>query len=469
MAPVIIDNLHKFGLEFQSKIIAGILSEKTFLERVLDIADPEAFENEAHRWILKETFSYYLEYKSVPTLQVFRIRLDTVSNATMKEMIIDQLRVVYQKITDADLEFVREQFLEFCKNQKLKAAILGSADLLVTGDYEKIKQLVDEASKAGMERNLGHYYHAEVEKRMSEMSRKTVPTGWDVVDSLLDGGLGPGELGVILAAAGVGKSWILAAIGAAAMRKGKNVIHYTLELNENYVGLRYDCCHTGIDFQNIKNNIDAVKKRIETVSGKLFVKYYPVKTASAQTLKFHFERVVMLEGVKPDIIIVDYADILRPIEKERNSNSYSEAGGIYEELRMVAGELGVPIWTASQGNRGSATEDVVQGHNISDSYRKVMTADFIMSASRKANDKVNNTARMHIVKNRFGPDGITLYSKMNANNGDIRIYDEKSAEAANIQSIMDENNEDSESSVKKELSSKWRSLRQDKLGNDTNL
>jgi replicative DNA helicase len=466
MAPVIIDNLHKFGLEFQSKIIAGILSDQTFLERILDIVEIAAFENEAHQWILKETISYYHEYKAVPTMQVFKIRIDTIHNEMLKQMVIESLRSVFLRLTDADLDFVREQFLEFCKNQKLKGAIYDSVDLIKSGEYERVKQLVDEAMKAGMERNLGHNYHIEIEKRMSEMSRKTITTGWDVVDSLIDGGLGPGELGVIVAPAGIGKSWLLASLGASAMKAKKNVIHYTLELNENYVGLRYDCCFTGIQFQDIKNHVEDVKTKLETIPGKLFVKYFPIKTVSAQSLKFHFERVAMLEGVRPDVIVVDYADILRPIEKDKNSNSYSEAGGIYEELRMVAGELGVPLWTASQTNRGGANEDVVQAHNIADSYRKIMTADFVMSVSRNMQDKANNTARMHIIKNRFGPDGITLYSKMDAGNGDIRIFDEKSAESANIKSIMDESDEE-ENDVKKQLSSKWRGYRSDAVGNNS--
>jgi replicative DNA helicase len=323
MAPVIIDNLHKFGLEFQSKIIAGILSDKNFLERVLDIVEVEAFENEAHRWILKETFAYYLQYKSAPTMQVFKVRIDTIANEMLKQMVIDSLRMVYNKITDADLEFVRQQFLEFCKNQKLKSAIYESADLIKTGEYDRVKHLVDEAMKAGMERNLGLDYHREVDKRMSESARDTVSTGWDVIDSLIDGGLGPGELGVVVAPAGIGKTWLLCHIGSEAMRKGKHVVHYTMELNENYVGLRYDCCFTGIHFQQIKNSTDEVKKKIGIIPGKLFVKYFPIKTVSAQSLKFHFERVAMLENIKPSLIVVDYADILRPIEKEKNSKSYT--------------------------------------------------------------------------------------------------------------------------------------------------
>lgn len=98
-------------------------------------------------------------------------------------------------------------------------------------------------------------------------------------------------------------------------------------------------------------------------------------------------------------------------------------------------------------------EDIIQANNISDSYRKIMTADFVMSLSRKVNDKVSNTARFHIIKNRFGPDGLTFPSRMNAGCGDIQIFDEKSREG--ISAIQEMN--EGENVVKKLLSNKWKS------------
>ena len=465
MAPVIIDNLHKFGLEFQVKIIAGILSDKVFLERIVDIIEIEAFENTAHQWILKEIISFHAQYKDLPTMTSFKVRIDTIENEDFKASVKDQLKLVYTKLSEKDLQFVREQFLEFCKNQKLKNAIMESVDFLKTGEYDRIKGLVDKAMKAGMERNLGHNYHRDVSGRMSEMCRKTISTGWEVIDSLMDGGLGPGELGIIVAPAGIGKSWLLCTLGARAMKQGKNIAHFTLELNENYVGLRYDCCFTGIDFQEIKHRQKDVEEKIKDIKGKLYVKYFPLKTVSAQSLKFHIERIQALENIRIDEMVVDYADILRPLEKDSNSNSYSEAGGIYEELRQAAGELQIPVWTASQTNRSGGQEDVVQAHNIADSYRKIMTADFVLSVSRNTNDKANNTARCHVIKNRFGPDGITLYANMNTSTGQIDLYDTKSKEALAIQAQM----QDSDNSVKNTLRSKWNSNRQNQNGENAEL
>jgi len=446
----IIDNLKKFGSEFQVKCISGLVSDRPFIERISDIVEADFFESDAHKWIVKESIKYFIEYSDLPTLNVFKVKLEVVNNEVLKKSIVDNLKLIYQKMNDGDLKFIKEEFLEFCINQKLKNAIMESVDYLKVGQYEKIKTKFDEALKAGMERNVGHDYGEDVEKRMTLMARNSINTKWDVIDGLMDGGLGPGELGIITACAGSGKSWVLCRLGAEAMRQGKNVIHFTLELNENYVGLRYDACFTGIDFQNIRNNIDIVKKKIAEIPGKLMIKYFPIKTVSAQSLKAHCERLAML-GTKVDMIIVDYADILRPINSDRNSNSYQEAGGIYEELRAVAGELQVPIWSASQSNRAAMDEDIIQANNISDSYRKIMTADFVMSLSRKVNDKQSNTARFHIIKNRFGPDGLTFPSKMNAGCGQIEIFSESSREGLALQNEM----MNGENQVKKLLKNKW--------------
>ena len=450
MSEKIVDNLKKFGSEFQIKCISGLVSDKTFIERISDILEPDSFETDAHKFIVKETISYFLEYKDLPTLAVFKVKVDSIENDLLKQSVVDQLRLVYQKISDTDLKYIKEQFLEFCKNQKIKNAIMESVDHLKSGQYDKIKHVVDIAMKAGMERNIGHEYMVDIEQRMSQMARKTVKTNWTEIDTLMDGGLAGGELGIITACAGSGKSWVLAKMGAEAMKQGKNVLHYTLELNENYVGLRYDACFTGIDFQNIRNNIDIVKKKIAEIPGKLIIKYFPIKTVSAHSLKLHAERIQTL-GTKIDLIIVDYADILRPSQSDRNSNSYSEAGGIYEELRGVAGELQVPIWSASQSNRAAMDEDIIQANNISDSYRKIMTADFVLSLSRKMSDKQANTARFHVIKNRFGPDGVTFPARMNAGCGDIRIFSENSREGMGILNEMSQE----ENVVKKMMSNKW--------------
>lgn len=451
-----VDCLKKFGAEFQQKCIAGLLSDRAFLERILDILLPEYFESDSHKWIIQEILNYFVQYKSAPTMTVFKVRTDSIEQEEFKTIVVGQLRNVYQKISDSDLNYVKETFLEFCKNQSLKNAMLNGVEFLKSGEYEKIRHEIDKALKAGAERNLGTDFIADVDRWLSEEARTCVQTGWPLIDTLLDGGLGKGELGIVMAPAGIGKSWVLIRMGAEALLQGKNVIHFTLELNEGYINRRYASCLTGMDFQTIAKQKETVKSRIEDIKsqpgfGKLKVKYFPIKTVSALTLKSHLERCQVIDGVKYDLIIVDYADIIRPITAERNSNSYSESGSIYEELRMIAGELQIPCWSASQCNRGATDEDVITAKDIADSYRKIMTADFIMSLSRKIEDKVSNTARFHVVKNRFGCDGITFPSIFNSSNGSITMYEQSSKEGIDLQSKMG----DGENVIKKMLSDKW--------------
>jgi len=201
----IIDTLKKFGSEFQYKCIACLLGDKIFIERISDILDPKSFETDAQQWIVQTTQEYFIKYKDIPTLNVFKIKVDAIESDILRKSVVDQLKIVYQKISDKDVKFVKETFLEFCKNQKIKSALIESVDYMKLGDYERIKKSFDEALKAGMERNVGHEYMIDIDKRMSVMARDCVKTNWNEIDSILDGGLAAGELGVITSCAGGGK------------------------------------------------------------------------------------------------------------------------------------------------------------------------------------------------------------------------------------------------------------------------
>jgi len=256
---------------------------------------------------------------------------------------------------------------------------------------------------------------------------------------------------VIVAPAGIGKTWILCALGAGAMKRGTKVVHYTLELNEAYVGLRYDSCFTGIANQNLKYHIDDVKEKIETVEGDLVVKYFPTKSASVNTISAHLQKMRMM-GMDFDMVVVDYADILRDTS---NAKEVRHAlGNIYEDLRGLAGEFQIPVWTASQANRSALDEDVIEAQKVAESYQKIMTADFVVSLSRKVEDKIGNTGRFHIIKNRFGPDGLTFPAKVNTNTGAVEIYESTSVGGKETQQKIDNR----DNLMKKMLANKYEDM-----------
>jgi len=416
-----VDTLSKYGQSFQSKVLSALLVDGKFLDTISEITTSKFFENDANKWIISEILEYHSEYKKPPTLDVFKSQLSKVDNPILNKTVVEQLRHVFTQVGNVDLDYIKDEFTDFCKNQNLKGVILQSVDLLQAGHYDRIKDLVDAAMKVGTETDLGLDYKEDFELRMEDLKRSTVPTNWQPINDLMDGGLGPGELGVVVAPSGVGKTWILTALGADAVRRGLSVVHYSMELSEHYVGARYDTVFTQIPSTELKDKKDQVKSKIESLKGRLLIKYFPPKGVSVKKLNQHIEKMIV-GGNRPDLIIVDYADLLLS-DSNKHDSTYAEQGGVYIDLRGMSGALEIPIWTASQTNRSAIDSEVIEADKIADSYAKVMNADFIMSWSRKSKDKLNDTARAHIMKNRFGPDGITFPCKMNTNTGYIEVYD----------------------------------------------
>ena len=420
------DTLVKYGQSYQSKVVASLVTDVKFLEQVSEITKAEFFESDANKWIVNSVIDYFNEYRSIPTMEVFKIKVGEVEDKILKQTTIEQLKNVYLQVGSTDLEYVKKEYLTFCKNQKVKDALLKSVDLLKIGQYDKIVDIMNAASKVGVESDLGLDYIENFEVIMEDVKRNSVSTGWDVIDELMDGGLGPGELGVVMAPSGIGKTWFLSKIACEAMRRGINVLHYSLELSENYVGQRYTTILTGIQTSEHKERKDEIIRKIKAVPGRVRIKYYPPQYASAKTLAAHIEK-LRASGYNPNLIIIDYADLLKSSDRGRDG-AYAELGGIYEELRGLSGTTLIPIWTATQTNRAAIEHEVIQADSVGDSYKKVQTADFIMSVSRKTKDKLSNTGRIHIVKNRFGPDGMTFPAKIDTFHGVMDVFAANSAD-----------------------------------------
>lgn len=220
-------------------------------------------------------------------------------------------------------------------------------------------------------------------------------------------------------------SWLLVYLANYAVRQGKKVIYYTMELSEDYVGLRHDANVTGFASQDVKFHQDEVFNKVSKTKGDLIIKYYPTKQASVDTLRTHIMRTTSL-GYAPDMVIIDYPDLLKGNMTYSSNEKRYELENIYEHTRGLAGELQIPIWGASQANRSSTEDEVIEANRISESYNKIMISDFIISLQRRTKDKLSQTGRVHVIKNRFGPDGFTFPSRLNTSNGNIELFEEKS-------------------------------------------
>ena len=415
-----LSTLSSYGIHFQTKVISSLLTHKEFLVNIHDIISEEYFDNSAHKWVISEILKYYDKYHTTPSMEVLKVQVKKIDNEVLQLSIKEQLKEAY-KASDDDLAYVEEEFSNFCKNQQLKKALLTSVDLLNAGDYDSIRNLVDNALKAGGDKNLGLEYSKDVESRYREEDRNPIATPWPLFNDLLQGGLGEGDFGLIFGNPGGGKSWTLIALGAHAVQLGFNVIHYTLELGESYVGRRYDACLTGIPVNNIMNFKDQVEKEIVDLPGNLVIKEYSPGKASISTLESHIQKCIDLD-FKPDLIIIDYVDLLR--SKRNNRERKDEIDDIYLSTKGLARELKLPIWSVSQVNRAGAKDDVIEGDKAAGSYDKIMITDVAISLSRKKEDKVAGTGRFHFMKNRYGGDGMTFGAKIDTSTGRFEIFND---------------------------------------------
>lgn len=425
------DNFSFFGKAFQENLCQLILLDRPFADQVKEVLVIEFLELKYLQVFVQKIFDYKEKYKVHPTYDIMTTLLRS-GLEDQNETIQKQVRDYFARIQDKEPEgsqFVKETSLDFCKKQKLKEAMLKSVKLLQSSSFDEISKTINDALRLGSSTDFGYDYLVDFEKRFLIKTRNPITTGWDEIDLTCKGGLGAGELGVVIAPTGAGKSMVLVHLGTQALKLGKTVIHYTLELADSVVASRYDSCITGIELSDLYSFKEQIFETVKNLEGKLIVKEYPTKSASTNTIKMHLEKLKM-RGIVPELIIVDYGDLLKPISIQREKRQDLET--IYEELRGIAQENNCPLWTASQTNRSGLNAEVITMESISEAFNKCFVADFIFSVSRTIEDKTTNSGRIFVAKNRNGPDGIVFPIHMDTSSVKIKVLQSNGESASDI-------------------------------------
>jgi len=315
---------------------------------------------------------------------------------------------------------VSKHHLDFCKKRSLAIALEESLACIEEKKFDQIVPIIQQALVAGSERDIGHVFLEQdaFDERMQDVIRDPVPTPWHEINEITQGGFAKGELWTVAASTGVGKSHWLIDVGHNACLLGLNVVHYTLELSALMVGRRYDARFSGIPIDNLLDHKEKVRKAIDKARGKLVIKSYPVKKASALTLKSHIHKLAMKDR-KPDLIIIDYGDLMRSSKNHKDKRFEEEA--IYEELRTLAGELQIPVVTATQTNRASIDEEIITLKHVAECFSKAMISDVFITIMRRKQNSLETPGNFFIAKNRLGPDGIKLNIMANTAISKFRI------------------------------------------------
>lgn len=410
----------KYGKSFQEKLCMVILDDRAFADQIEEVLDINFLELNYLKLFLTKVFAYREKYGVHPSRDIMktilRSDLDNENELTAKQVREYFVRSQIAAVTDT--EYIKDTSLDFCKKQNLKSAMVKSIGLLQNSSYDEIAHVINNSLKLGINNEEGYDWKKDFEERFKPKFRNPVTTGWPLIDDICKGGLGQKELGVVIAPTGAGKSMVLVHLGTHAIKEGKTVVHYTLELQDTVIGSRYDSCLTKVDLGNLMSFKEKIYEEVQEVEGRLIVKEYPTKSATTQTIKSHLDKLKM-RNINVDMIIVDYADLLRPVRFQKEKRN--ELEGIYEELRGIASEYQCPVWTASQTNRSGLNAEVITMEAISEAFNKCFVSDLIFTVSRTIDDKIANGGRVFVAKNRNGPDGLVFPIFMDTGTVSIKV------------------------------------------------
>jgi replicative DNA helicase len=415
-----LSKLSQYGPAFQIKVIGALLTDRNFLITISDALTEEYFENTSHQWVIKEVLNYFHKYHTVPSMEALKVEVQKIENDVLKIAVKEQLVQAYRESEQTDIQYIKDEFLGFCRNQQMKKAIIASTDLLSINDFDSIRQLILNALKVGEIRSIGHEYEKDVETRYREDSRAPIPFPWNVMNDITQGGYGKGELVIIFGNPGGGKSWAVIDMATHAAKLGFNVLYYTLELSETYVARRMDANLLGIPVDKILQHREEVEQMANDMPGKIKIKEFAAGKTTLDNIEQHVEQLRTQYEFVPDVIFIDYIDLLKNTSRDRLEGTED----IYTSVRGLARELQLPIVTPSQANRSGAKSDIIEGDNIAGSYSKLMIGDIVLSLARNRKDKLEGTGRWHVMKNRLGGDGMTFASTIDTSMGKIEIFED---------------------------------------------
>jgi len=371
---------YSFDAEFQDKMAALIIRDTRLLTTIRSVIDPRYFTDPANRAIVKQAIRFFRKYKQSPTRDEF---LAFVSKSLSTNEIMKTKRLF--KIKLKNTEFIKNQIVEFAQYSAVRKAIIDSADLVDSFDNRmKIRSLVQQALQVGVDSaDLGSRMVTELSERLVQrelvgIDQYKVSTGIKKLDRIMEGGLDAGELGLIMAPPKGFKTGTMVNFAAAALAQRKKVLIYTMEVSQDRYMMRMERRISGMTRKELLKNDDKLEKHINTIGrlgSDVIIKGYPMRSVTPSHLNNHID-LLNSEGYVPDIIFIDYWDLLK---NDLFGEYRHQLATIGAELRGIAQERNVPIWTASQVNRKAVSKKIIRKEDIAEAFEKMAIVDFALA------------------------------------------------------------------------------------------
>ena len=438
-------NFDYLGNQFQLQLLNQIIEDKDFSSSIMDVIESSYFDNKYFKIILQMIKEYFSKYESTPNFDTLeQIVKSEISQDLVAKIVLDTIK----QVKDAPFEgtvFVQEKALKFCKQQELQKAMDRAQKIITEGDfesYDKVEGLVRDALQVGQTDKGTTDIFTGLETVLEEDYRHPIPMGIVGIDKLLKGGLAKGEIGVILAPTGVGKTTILTKIANTAFNLGYNVLQVFFEDNPKIVQRKHFTIWTGIEPDNLANHKEEVMSKIteiqETMKNKLVLKKLASDTMTMNQIKNQVRKMIA-EGNKIDLILLDYIDCVLP--ESTSKDEWKAEGSVMRGFEAMCHELNLVGWTATQGNRSSISSEVVTTDQMGGSIKKAQVGHVIITVAKTLQQKEMNLATIAITKSRLGKDGV-VFENCKFNNELLEIDTESSVTFLGFEEQQEERKRD---------------------------
>ena len=416
-------NFGYLGHTFQLKLLNLIITDNKFFKVIIDAILAKYFDNQYFKLVMQLIKEYYEKYETSPSFdaldQLTRIE---ISSEMARKNIFDMLKEI-KKASFEDHLFVKEKSIKFCKQQELKKAIRKVENIMEKGDfesYDKCEEYIRDAITIGDSDTGSFEIFTELDKLLEEDYRHPLPTGVEGLDNILNGGLAKGEIGVILAPTGVGKTTMLTRFANTAFNMGYNVLQIFFEDNPKIIQRKHFTCWTGIINDELSNHKETILEKADEMKktgGKLILKKLPSDQMTMLQIKNQVRKITS-EGIKLDMVLIDYIDCV--LADRHFDDEWKGEGSTMRKFESMCSELNLVGWTATQGNRTSISSEVVTTDMMGGSIKKAQVGHVIISVAKTLQQKELGLATIAIVKSRLGKDGI-IFENCKFDNATLEI------------------------------------------------
>jgi replicative DNA helicase len=438
-------NFGYLGNTFQIQLLNNIVLYKDFATSIVDVIEPKYFDNQYFKLIMQVLKEYYQKYEHTPSYNTLEQLIKSeVSSPMAQKMVLDMLEQVKEAPAEGET-FVQEKGLKFCKQQELQKVMSRAQKIIDKGDFESydhLEEMVREALQVGEVDTGTSEVFANLEEVLEEDFRHPIPMGIPGIDNLLKGGMAKGEIGVILAPTGVGKSTFLTKISNHAFNLGYNVLQIFFEDNPKIIQRKHFTLWTEIAPDLLSMHKDKVINKVqeirENAPNKLVLKKLPSDTLTMNQIKNQIRKMTA-EGTKIDLVVLDYIDCVVP---DKNlGDEWKSEGSVMRGFESMCHELNLVGWTATQGNRSSISSEVVTTDQMGGSIKKAQVGHVIISVAKSLQQKEMNLATIAITKSRIGKDGI-VFENCKFDNEMIVIDTEQSVTFLGLEEQKEEKNKE---------------------------